>query len=134
VTGSDSDRVPGDTVSHRPTDRDLPADRAFVCDDCGHRWYYDRRRCPECGRPSADASTAPLETGAVVATTAVETTPPDVRAPNHLALVRFGDVQLIAQAADGDLSPGDTVRFEWPHRLRESPDQTDPRLVAVDDS
>jgi hypothetical protein len=64
----------------------------------------------------------------------VETTPPDVRAPNRLALARFGEVQLIAQAADGDLSPGDTVRFEWSHRLRESPDQTDPRLVAVDDS
>ncbi|ELZ54456.1 MULTISPECIES: hypothetical protein [Halorubrum] len=117
----------------RSRERDLPADRAFVCDDCGTRWYYDRRRCPDCGRSSADAATVRLETGTVVATTTVETTPPDVRAPNHLALVRFDGVQVTAQAADGDLAPGDTVRFEGSHRLRESRDRRDPRLVAVDD-
>jgi uncharacterized OB-fold protein len=115
-------------------DRHLPADRAFVCDDCGRRWYYDRHRCPECGRSAASTSTFRLETGAVVSTTTVETTPPDVRAPNHLALVRFDDVQLIAQAADGGLASGDRVRFEGSHRLREGRDRTDPRLVAVDDS
>ncbi|QUO48025.1 hypothetical protein [Halorubrum ruber] len=121
-------------VTDRPADRDVPADRAFVCDDCGHRWYYDRRRCPACGHGAESAATVRLETGAVVATTTVETTPPDVRAPNHLALVRFDEVQLIAQAADGDLSPGDRVRFDGSHRLREGRDRTDPRLVAVDDS
>ncbi|VTT86813.1 hypothetical protein DM2_2851 [Halorubrum sp. DM2] len=116
-----------------PTDRDLPADRAFVCDDCGNRWYYDRRRCPNCGRSSADTATVRLETGTVVATTTVETTPPDVRTPNYLALVRFDEVQLTAQAADGNLSPGDRVRFAGSHRLREGRDRSDPRLVAVDD-
>jgi len=120
--------------SGRPKGRDIPADRAFACDDCGRRWYYHRRRCPACGHGAESAATVPLETGEVVATTTVETTPPDVRAPNHLALARFGGVQLIAQAADGDLSPGDTVRFEGSHRLRESRDRTDPRLVAVNDS
>ncbi|GAA0724862.1 putative OB-fold protein [Halorubrum trapanicum] len=115
------------------TDDGLPADHAFVCDDCGRRWYYDRRSCPDCGRSSADASAVRLETGAVVATTTVETTPPDVRAPNHLALIRFDGVRLIAQAADGDLSPGDSVRFDGSHRLREGRDRTDPRLVAVED-
>jgi len=126
------DHTPSD--SDISTDRDLPADRAFVCDDCGTRWYYDRRRCPDCGRSSADAGTVRLETGTVVATTTVETTPPDVRAPNHLALVRFDDVRLTAQAASGDLAPGDAVCFEGSHRLRESRDRRDPRLVAVDDS
>ncbi|WP_434520970.1 hypothetical protein [Halorubrum sp. AS12] len=116
------------------TDDDLPADHAFVCVDCGRRWYYDRRSCPDCGRSSTEDSTVRLETGAVVATTTVETTPPDVGAPNHLALVRFGEVRLIAQAADGDLSPSDRVRFDGSHRLREGRDRTDPRLVAVDDS
>ncbi|WP_017343500.1 hypothetical protein [Halorubrum sp. T3] len=121
-------------VTDRPADRDVPADRAFVCDDCGHRWYYDRRRCPACGRGAESAATVRLETGAVVATTTVETTPPDVHAPNHLALVRFDEVQLIAQAAAGDLSPGDRVRFDGSHRLRDERERTDPRLVAVDDS
>ncbi|WP_241981479.1 hypothetical protein [Halorubrum sp. GN11_10-6_MGM] len=141
MTGSDrahSDRSLEETIAEGSGapgfDRDIPADRAFACDDCGRRWYYDRRRCPDCGRSSADASTVPLETGEVVATTTVETTPPDVRAPNHLALARFDEVQLIAQAAAGDLSPGDAVRFEGSHRLRESRDRTDPRLVAVDDA
>jgi uncharacterized OB-fold protein len=117
-----------------PADRDVPADRAFVCDDCGHRWYYDRRRCPACGRGADSAATVPLEEGEVVATTTVETTPLDVRAPNHLALARFDEVRLIAQAADGDLTPGDAVRFEGSHQLREGRDRTDPWLVAVDDS
>ena len=130
----------GNPVTDRPTDqdvstdRDVPADRAFVCEDCGHRWYYDRRRCPECGRGAESAATVPLETGEVVATTTVETTPPDVRAPNHLALARFDEVRLIAQAVDGNLTPGDAVRFDGSHRLREERDRTDPRLVAVDDS
>ena len=115
-------------------DRDVPADHAFVCDDCRHRWYYDRRRCPACGRGAESAATVPLETGEVVATTTVETTPPDVRTPNHLALARFDEVRLIGQAAAGDLSPGDAVRFEGAHRLREGRDRTDPRLVAADDS
>jgi len=115
------------------TGRDLPADRAFACDDCGRRWYYDRRRCPACGRGAESAATVPLETGVVVATTTVETTPPDVRAPNHLALARFDGVRLIAQAAGGDLAPGDAVRFEGTYRLREGRDRTDPRLLAVDD-
>ncbi|WP_096394217.1 hypothetical protein [Halorubrum trapanicum] len=126
-----------DTPPEEPgiaTDRDLPADHAFACADCGRRWYYDRRRCPECDRSAGDAATVRLETGAVVATTTVETTPPDVRAPNHLALVRFDEVQLIAQAADGDLSPGDRVRFDGSHRLRDERERTDPRLVAVDNS
>ena len=130
----------GNPVTDRPTDqdvstdRDVPADLAFVCDGCGHRWYYDRRRCPACGRGAESAATVRLEDGEVVATTTVETTPPDVRAPNHLALARFDEVQLIAQAATSDLTPGDAVRFEGSHRLREGRDRTDPRLVAVDDS
>mgnify|MGYP000181983767 FL=1 len=115
-------------------DRDLPADRAFVCNDCGRRWYYDRRRCPDCGRSSTAASTVRLETGTVVATTTVETTPPDVRAPNHLAVARFGEVRLTAQAVDGDLDSGDRVRFEGSHRLREGRERTAPRLTAVEDS
>ena len=131
MTESNDDSPP---TPASPADRDLRADRAFVCDDCGRRWYYDRRRCPGCGRSSVEASTVRLETGAVVATTTVETTPPDVRAPNHLALVRFDEIRLIAQAADGDPSPGDAVRFDGSHRLRDGRDETDPRLVAVDDS
>jgi uncharacterized OB-fold protein len=123
-----------DPNGDRSDGRDLPADRAFVCDDCGRRWYYDRRRCPDCGRSSTAASTVRLETGTVVATTTVETTPPDVRAPNHLAVARFGEVRLTAQAADDGLALGDRVRFEGSHRLREGRERTDPRLTAVDDS
>ncbi|ELZ31044.1 hypothetical protein [Halorubrum distributum] len=130
MTGSNS----GVPENGAAADRDLPADRAFACADCGRRWYYDRRHCPDCDRSAADAASVRLETGAVVATTTVETTPPDVRAPNHLALVRFDEVQLIAQAADADLSPGDRVRFDGSHRLRDGRDRTDPRLVAVEES
>ena len=84
-------------------DEPVAVDRAFRCADCGRRWYYQRRRCPDCS--GTDATTYGLETGELVAVTRVEMTPPDVRSPNRLGLVSFDGVRLIAQLADEALRP-----------------------------
>ncbi|APW96914.1 hypothetical protein CHINAEXTREME_03630 [Halobiforma lacisalsi AJ5] len=88
--------------------RDVSTDRAFACPACDHRWYYTRDRCSECGSERID--TYRLETGEVLATTTVHATPPNVRSPNRLGLVRFDGVSLVAQL-EGDVSTGDDVRF-----------------------
>ena len=111
-------------------DESVAVDRAFRCTDCGRRWYYQRRRCPDCS--GTDATTYALETGVLVAVTSVETTPPDVRSPNRLGLARFDGVQLIAQLADEALSVGDAVEFAGAYRLRDEQERSRPRLSAVD--
>ena len=110
---------------------DLAVDRAFVCDGCGARWYYDRHRCPDCSGRAI--GTYELDEGVLVARTTVEMTPPDVRSPNHLGIARFGEVQLTAQLVDGDVAVGDRVAFAGAYRLRDGRDATDPRLAAIDD-
>lgn len=111
---------------------ELAVDRAFVCDDCGARWYYDRHRCPGCSGRAI--GTYELDEGVLVARTTVEMTPPDVRSPNHLGIARFGDVQLTAQLVGGDVAVGDRVAFAGGHRLRDGRDATDPRLIRVTDA
>ncbi|MFT4946260.1 MAG: putative OB-fold protein [Natronomonas sp.] len=107
----------------------LPVDHAFVCPACDHRWYYTRARCPECAHD--EPSTYELGTGDVVATTTVEVTPPDVRSPNRLGLVRFEAVQLIAQLEGEEVSVGDTVEFTGEYQLRDGQEFTGPRLSPV---
>lgn len=111
-------------------DEPVAVDRAFRCADCGRRWYYHRRRCPDCS--GTDATTYELGTGELVAVTSVEMTPPDVRSPNRLGLARFDGVRLIAQLADETLSPGDIVAFAGAHRLRDGQEELRPRLTAAD--
>lgn len=94
-----------------------PTDRAFVCADCSERWYYTRSRCPNCRSTSFESY--PLETGRVLATTVVHATPPDVRSPNRLALVRFDDVTLVAQLGDETIATGDAVEFGDLEALRD---------------
>lgn len=89
--------------------RDVPIDHAFVCESCDNRWYYTRERCPECRSTAVDSYR--LDRGEIVATTVARVTPPGVRAPNRLGLVRFErGVTLVAQLGD-DSEAGDTVRF-----------------------
>ncbi|WP_123620528.1 Zn-ribbon domain-containing OB-fold protein [Halorubrum sp. CSM-61] len=121
----------GRTGGERPAEQGVPVDRAFVCDDCGARWYYDRHRCPDCS--GRTIGTYELGEGVLVARTTVEMTPPDVRSPNHLGIARFGKVRLTAQLVDGDVAVGDRVAFAGAHRLREGGDATDPRLTAIAD-
>jgi uncharacterized OB-fold protein len=113
-------------------DEPVAVDRAFRCADCGRRWYYQRRRCPDCS--GTDATTYGLGTGELVAVTRVEMTPPDVRSPNRLGLASFDGVRLIAQLADEALSPGDAVAFAGANRLRDGDEALRPRLDAVDES
>ncbi|WP_226007082.1 Zn-ribbon domain-containing OB-fold protein [Natrinema salinisoli] len=113
-----------------PPTNSLSVDRAFVCDDCGHCWYYDRHRCSECAGQSF--STYELDTGEVIAKTTVEMTPPDIRSPNYLGLARFDGVQVIAQLADDAVSVGDTVEFAGEHQLRAEQRTEKPRLTAVE--
>lgn len=114
-------------LRHRPTDR-LRVDQGFECERCGHRWYYTKPRCPECGDDAV--STYDLPRGELVAVTEVHATPSDVRSPNRLGLARFGDVQIVAQL-DGEPSSGDAVAFAGEHRLRSGDDDTAPRLTRV---
>lgn len=97
--------------------RDVPTDHAFVCESCGNRWYYTRERCPECRSTAVDSYR--LRQGEVVTATTVHATPPGVRSPNRLGLVRFEHgVTLIAQLRD-DSSAGDAVRFGEVSALRD---------------
>jgi uncharacterized OB-fold protein len=118
-----------DHDSTRETDG-LPADAAFVCDDCGRRWYYTRGRCPDC--QSDSVSTYQLTEGELIARTDIAVTPDDVRSPNPVGLVRFDDVQLIAQLADDSVSVGDRVAFAGAHRLRADDETEQPRLTPVE--
>jgi uncharacterized OB-fold protein len=117
------------TGSNVLTTEGIPVDRAFVCDDCGCRWYYTRSRCPDCGGDGI--STYRLDAGELLAVTDIAVTPPDVRSPNRVGLARFGDVQLIAQLRD-DASVGDRVVFAGEFRLREGDEPTKPRLQSAD--
>ncbi|WP_247004221.1 Zn-ribbon domain-containing OB-fold protein [Halosolutus gelatinilyticus] len=108
----------------------VPADRAFVCTGCGRRWYYTRSRCPDCG--ADESSTYELGDGELVARTEIAVTPPDVRSPNWIGLVRFGDIQLIAQLDANDVSIGDRVTFAGSYRLRDGIEAAEPRLIAVE--
>ena len=119
------------TEAHAPSESTaIPVDRAFVCDDCGNRWYYTRNRCPDC---RGDAiSTYELADGELLAWTDVAVTPADVRSSNRLGLARFGDVQLIAQVSDDEISVGDRVEFAGAYRLRDGDETTQPRLTTVE--
>ncbi len=105
------------------------AGEAFVCEDCGARWYYTRQRCPDCGGGAID--TYALGEGELLAVTEARVTPEDVRSPNHLGLARFGDVRLVAQLADGSGAVGDTVAFGGAHELRGNRPGDHPRLRVV---
>lgn len=109
--------------------RDVPIDHAFVCESCDERWYYTRERCPACR--STDHRTDRLRRGEVVAATTVHATPPGVRSPNRLGLVRFEHgVTLVAQLGD-DSSAGDTVAFGAVELLRDgNRPVSGPRLAA----
>lgn len=109
---------------------EMQVDHAFVCDACSSRWYYTRERCPDC--QSTVVRTYQLETGRVLATTTVHVTPPDVRSPNHLALVRFNEgVTIIAQVQEEDISAGDKVEFGETAVLRDNVAATiGPHLVT----
>ncbi|WP_418280603.1 hypothetical protein [Halorubrum sp. DTA98] len=119
-----------DEPNGEASDGPIAVDRAFVCERCDTRWYYDRSRCADCG--CRTVSTDELERGVLVAKTTVETTPPDVRSPNHLGIARFGDVQLIAQLADDAVVAGDPVEFAGEYRLRDGDDDSAPRLRRVE--
>lgn len=110
-----------------PDTAELRVEEAFVCEDCGKRWYYTRNRCPRCG--SDVFSTYTLGDGELIAHTETHVTPSDVRSPNVLGLARFGEVQLIAQLADDDPSLGDRVTFAGSYQLREGDTSRHPRLT-----
>ncbi len=105
-------------------------DRAFRCESCSSRWYYSRARCLECG--SSAIETYQLDSGRVVATTTVHATPPGVRTPNRLGLVRFDDeVSLIAQLQDTEISVGESIGFGEIVALRSGDSaSTGPRLTS----
>lgn len=111
-------------------ENNVPVDFGFVCTNCSERWYYTRRRCPACHSDTIE--TYKLGRGTVVTTTLVTVTPPDVREPNDIGLVRFGAVSLIAQLSESGLSAGDTVAFEGDYRLRSGDRQLQPRLTPID--
>jgi uncharacterized OB-fold protein len=111
--------------------RDVPTDHAFVCESCGNRWYYTRERCSKCR--STAVHSYQLREGTVVTATTVHATPPGVRSPNRLGMVRFdGDVTIVAQLGD-DSSAGDTVEFGSVTVLREGDrSASGPRLVGLE--
>ncbi|SDX74593.1 Zn-ribbon domain-containing OB-fold protein [Halobellus clavatus] len=117
------------TTDGANADDRMRTDLAFRCEQCGHRWYYTRGRCPDCGEE--EVTTDELGVGELLASTRVDVTPEDVRSPNRLGLVAFDDVQVIAQLDGEGVSVGDRVTFSGEHTLREGDEQTHPRLTPV---
>lgn len=104
---------------------------AYVCTDCGHRWYYARARCPECTGGSTD--TYELDAGTLLAETTARVTPPQVRDENPLGLAEFDHgVTVVAQIAGDRGRPevGDAVELAGEFALRG--DATGPRLRPVE--
>lgn len=113
----------------------LWVDEAFRCENCDHSWYYTNPHCPNCS--GENIATYSLNTGELLSSTTVYTTPDDVRTPNRLGLVRFDDeVQLIAQIEGNDCEIGEIVKFAGEHVLRGDSESVvyGPRLVPVDNS
>ncbi|GAB6878159.1 hypothetical protein JCM17823_04330 [Halorubrum gandharaense] len=129
-TDSSGDADAADAAEASGRRSEVPIDHAFACDDCEAQWYYTRHHCPDCA--GTDATTYALGSGEVVSTTTVRTTPPDVRSPNPLAIVRFGEVSLVGQVGDEEVAVGDRVTFGGSHQLR-ADGQPSPRLVPADD-
>lgn len=61
---------------------------AYRCPN-GHVTYPGHPLCPECGEKQTETVDLSEETGTVVTWTTSTSTPPGVRAPNHLAIVEF---------------------------------------------
>lgn len=102
------------------------------CRDCGHRTYYEKRRCLDCGGSTFDRVDAGQ--GELRSVTVVHVTPEGVREPNRLGLASFpGDANVVAQL-DEDLAIGDTVRLAGDHDLRVTDDGAlrGARLVAAE--
>lgn len=92
----------------------------LACTDCGHRTFYEKRRCLSCGADSFEKRDPGV--GELLATTTSHVTADGVRNPNRLGIARFeGDVNVIAQLA-GDLEPGDAVQIKDGAELRETSD------------
>ncbi|WP_144797299.1 Zn-ribbon domain-containing OB-fold protein [Halorubrum depositum] len=90
------------------------------CRDCGHRTYYEKHRCLECGGAEFDA--VPAGNGELLSVTTVHVTPEGVREPNALGLAAFpGGANVVAQL-DEELSIGDEVRLVGDRELRVTED------------
>ena len=87
------------------------------CTDCGHRTFYEKRRCHVCGADSFEKRDP--GTGELLAVTTNHVTPDGVREPNQLGFARFEGTNIIAQL-EGDIEPGETVRLEDGFELRET--------------
>lgn len=74
-----------------------------MCDDCGHRWYLRRDRCPRCSGPVS--STTSAGRGAVVATTSGKT--------GAIALVDLDDGVRVLGRGDAATRPGTPVRLTF---------------------
>lgn len=138
---ADAGTTPGVSPDEGDAGRDADAgrlDRGFGCDRCGAAWYYDRRRCPECG--STEWSGRPLGTGVLRSSTVSRVTPRGVREENPLGLAEFdGGVRVVAQlpGPEGERpAVGDAVRLAGEFELRERDGDrvVGPRLLAAADA
>lgn len=121
-----------EAIDHENESDRLRVDQGFLCDTCGHRWYYTKPRCPECS--GREILTYDLERGKIIAQTEVRATPDDVRTPNKLGLVQFDSgVQVIAQLNRTDIKTGDMVQFDGDHELRAGSELSvsGPRLYSI---
>ena len=81
------------------------------CTACGHRWYFHRDFCPQCGDASP-ATQACSGRGTVHATTLVHRAPSDefrAIAPYRVVLVDAAEGFRLMAHGDADLAIGDCV-------------------------
>jgi len=89
----------------------------------GHLTYPTHPRCPECGKPQDGTVELQARTATVLTWTLATATPPGVRSPNPLAIVRFEvdgqSVQALGGLTTEDVETGDEVRPVHVDELRE---------------
>lgn len=101
----------------------------FECSTCGNRTFYRKDRCPECGG-NRFAKWEP-GIGEVVSLTRVHVTPPGVREPNTLGLVKFDDGTNVIVQLEGEVEVGDEVQLTDDRVLRADGDDTITGLQAI---
>lgn len=84
------------------------------CNDCAHRWYFERVRCPRCA--SANVTAAAVEgRGTAVAATTIRRAPGGAvgGVPFSIALVDLDEGVRVMGRCAADTGPGDRVELRF---------------------
>jgi uncharacterized OB-fold protein len=92
------------------------------CNDCAHRWYFERVRCPRCASANV-AAVAAEGRGTAVATTTIRRAPGAAvgEVPFSIALVDLDEGVRVMGRCAADTRPGDRVALGFQASLDGGP-------------